>query len=63
MAKPFLQIFMEKTLNISICLCQIKFQIPYPISQNLYFKKMVEIRVPGEDGIEHLHLKGIGGEK
>lgn len=54
-AESFLLLFMEKTLKISICPWQIKFQITYLLSQNLYFKKMAEIRIPREDHIEHLH--------
>ena len=29
----------------------------------LHFKKLAEIRVPGEVQVEHLHLRGIGGER
>ena len=60
---PFKLVFMEKTLKISICSWPVKIQITYTLSQNLHFKKMVEIRVPVEDQVGILHLKGIGRER
>lgn len=46
----------HKTLRISFCPRQIKLQVMCPFLQNLHFAE----RVPGENLVEHLHLKGTG---
>lgn len=50
----------KKTLRISICPGQIKLQMTFALSQNLHFKKVVELRVNGGNQVDHLHHKGTG---